>query len=211
MPLLIVVLGGVALAELGSAEWRKAAERAEIAQRKGDEREAADACLEVAKDDSERAVKLIAQTFAKFPGAQEDLFDKVFEALAGVKSPGGVAEMRKELSSARDWRLRVLLVDVLGGRGKAEQDALIGALGDRQEEVVRGATRQLARLRTETGLVALCDAMAKLESKGKTAATWQDMRNALMRALGVDLQGGADYKNYLEANKERFVEGRGIP
>ena len=220
--LLVVLLAASSVparAELSSADWKKAADRAEQATRKADEKEAAAAIAAAAADDSERAAKLIAQVVSKFPAAHDDFFDQVYGALEKLKAPAALAELRKLVAGgtkdgakdgAKDWRLRVLVVDVLGMRGKGEQEAIAKALDDKQEEVVRAATRQLGRLRTAAGIAAICDAMAKLEGKGKTAATWQDMRNALMRALGVDLQGGADYKNYLEANKDRFVEGQGI-
>ncbi len=208
---LVIFAATPALADLSAGDWQKAAEKAEGAVRRGDDREAGAAILEVAKDDSERAAKLVCSVFSKFPGENESLYDKAYAAVEKLRAPKAVAELRKQLVSSKDWRLRVLLVDALGSRGKGEQEALIKALEDKQDEVIRAATRQLARLRTEPGIIAMCNAMEKLDAKGKTAATWQDLRNALMRALGVDFPGGADYRNYFEANKARFVEGQGIP
>ncbi len=213
--LALVLLGGAGAAsvraELSAADWTKAAERAEAAARRGDDREAGDALIEVGKDDSERAAKLIAAIFAKFPGENETMIDRTYAAIDKLRSAKAVAQLRKELAAGKDWRLRVIIVDAFGARGRSEQEAIAKALEDKQEEAVRAAVRQLARMRTEQAILALCGAMEKLDQKGKTAATWQDMRNALTRALGVELQGGADYRNYFDANKARFVEGRGIP
>lgn len=210
--LVLVATATVARAELDSAAWRKISDLAEQSVKRNDREGATHAIRACAKDDSERAVKLISTTWAKFPGEDYALEDAVANALEALKSEKAVAQLRKELTTSKDGRLKALIVDLLGSRGgKKEEPAFIPLLEDKSESLVRGVVRQLARFRSEAGIRAMCNAMEKLEAKGNTAATWQDMRHALTRALGVELQGGADYRNYLDANKERFVAGKGIP
>jgi len=202
-----------AWAELSATEWQKIQDRAEGAARRGDEREAREAMTAAAKDDSDRAVRLMAAVLAKFPADAEDAIEAVADALTLMRGPKAVAEMRKSaLGGVKEARFRVLCVDALGMRGgKGETETLAAALADKDEAVVRAAALQLGRLKTEAAVLALAGAMEKLEEKKKAHGTWQDMKNALVRALGVDLAGGADYRNWFQANKERFVEGRGIP
>ena len=210
---MVAALLAEARADLSATEWAKIAERAEGAAKRGDAREALDALTAAAKDDSERAVKLVASVLAKFPADSEEAADAAAQALALMRGEGALAELRKQvLGAAKDARFRTLGVDALGTRGgKREIETLKAALADKDEPVVRAAAIQLGRFRTEAAVLALASGMEALEAKKKTAGTWQDMKNALVRALGVDLAGGADYRNWYEANKARFVEGRGIP
>jgi hypothetical protein len=202
-------------AELSASEWSKVAEAAEGAARRQDERGAREALLAAAKDDSERAVKLVASVLAQFKTAgyaSEAVVEGAADALEQMRAPKALEEMRRALrGGAKDARFRTLCADALGERGRSETEALAAALEDKDEVVVRAAARQLSRFRTEAAVLALAAAMEKLESKKRTSGTWQDLRNALTRTLGVELAGGTDYRNYYEANKARFVEGRGIP
>jgi hypothetical protein len=215
LAVLVTVLGmalaAPALAELDQKKWEDLAAKAEAAAKKGSANEAGDLLAQLCRDDSERAARVICSVFARIPGENEYIYEKTFEALTAMTNAKAYAQMKRELATAKDWRLRVLLVDVLGAKGRQHEDALIPALKDKEEEVVRAAARHIGRFRSEAGIYALCDAMTAYESKKRTGATWQDLRNALMRALGIELAGGADYRNYFDANKAKFVIGRGIP
>src|SRR5438552_2719729 len=130
---LILAGAGRALADLSSGDWLKAAEKAESALKRGDDREAGAALARVADDDSERAAKLIGAVFTRLtpppPAENEYLYDKAYAAVEKLKAPRALVHLRKDLAGgSKDWRWRVLLVDNLGARGKSEEEALVTAL-----------------------------------------------------------------------------------
>jgi hypothetical protein len=204
-------LSSVARADLDPRKWREATEKLEAALAAGDEKQAAAWLREVAKDDSERAAKLVSKALARFPESLDAYraMDAVVGALSGERA---TRALRDEACAARDWRVRVLLFDALARRGAIDATTLARALADKQEEVQLSAVREVGRAKTIAGIEALCQAMAKMEAKGGLrGVVWQAGRNVLVRVLGVEREGGQDFRNYLDDHRAEFVEGKGLP
>lgn len=212
--LLLVLLlapSAPALADLDAKHWRDVTEKLEAALSDKNEKEVGLRLQELARDDSERAAKIFAKAVARLPDSL-DVYRALDPALAAFKSEKALKVLRDEALSAKDWRVRSLLFDALARRGALEPAMLPKVLADKQEEVELAAVREIARARTIAGVEALCDFMAKAESKGGLrGVVWQAAKNALVRMLGVEREGGQDFKNYLDERRKDFVEGKGIP
>jgi hypothetical protein len=211
LALLGVLAALPARAELDAKRWKESAEKLEAAIAEGNEKEVGRRIQEIAADDSERAAKLFVKALAKMPESL-DLFRAVDPFVSALKNEKGLKLLQGEAAGAKDWRVRSLLFDALGRRGVLGEALVLKALGDKQEEVALAAVREIARAKTAAGVAALCDFMATKEAKGGLrGVVWQAAKNALVRILGVDREGGQDFKNYFEDHKKDFVEGKGIP
>ncbi len=200
-----------ARAELPWAEWRDLLERVESALEEGDERAAAALLRDLARDDSERAVKVLVKVLARF-GDRTPVWKATDDAVAAFKNKDAIAALQSQVAEAPDWKARALLLQALAKRKALPHAVLEKALQDREESVALAAVAEIGRTKTLAGIEALCALMARIESKGGTrGVVWQAARNVLVRALGVEREGGQDFKNYLDENRRRFVEGRGIP
>lgn len=210
---IVFVLG--ARADLDPKRWREVAERLDeilkAQDEKGADKEAATLIREAARDDSERAARYVVKTIAKFPESLE-VFRAAHDAIGALRNERALKLLKDDAWFQKDWRVRVILVEGLGKRGALDQAALDKALADKENAVQLAAVKEIARARTIAGVEALCATMAKIEAKGGLrGAGWQAARNALIAILGVEREGGQDFKNYLDENRAKFIEGRGIP
>jgi hypothetical protein len=199
-----------ARAQLDSARWREVLEKIETAIEEGADKDAAAAIPELAKDDSERAAKVLTKVLARF-AESVPVYRAAQDALGSFKNPKALKLLQDEVSGAGNSKVRVILFDGLARGKKLPFPVIVKALSDKAEGVALAAIAEIARSKSAAGAEALCDFMANIESKGGVrGVAWQAARNALVRMLGVEREGGQDFKNYLVENRARFVEGKGI-
>ncbi len=206
-----VLTGGVAFARLDRNRYGAILARLDQAMRSGADEAAAAALVELAEDDSARAVKVLAKVVRAMPesGAIHEAVGRFVGALADARA---LKEVRKLVRRGKPWQLRLMLVEALGAaRGGEEVELLAKACGDRARPVAVAAVQQLGRVRTIAATEALIEAMQAREDQKKRDVVWQDMRNVLAEVLGTRLDAAIDYRNYLRARTEQFVEGKGLP
>lgn len=209
---LALPLASPARAKLDSSAYKEALRKLDEGLREQMDGQIALAIRELAEDDDVRSVRIVVKVVEKRWESPE-VYSALFDFVAGLTDERALREVRKETGRADPWQARVLLIDALGNaRGGQEIEALAEAAEDKESKVAVAAIRQLGRLKTMASVEALIGVMKALEEDGQgDTVVWQDARNALTRVIGVKLDMGVDYENYLFSRRDKFVEGRGLP
>ncbi|GIW72254.1 MAG: hypothetical protein KatS3mg102_1796 [Planctomycetota bacterium] len=199
-------------AELDRRSYAELLQQLDQAVREGADAQAAELLRQLAADDSARAVRVLVKVAAVLPES-ESIYDAVQEFVRRITDSQARRELRRQALKGQPWQLRVMLLDALGQhRGGEELETLAEATRDRDQRVALAAVRQLASLKTRAAVEALIAAMERYDKRPhERDVLWQDLRNALARLLGVELDMGLDYRGYFEARREQFVDGRGLP
>ncbi len=156
----------------------------------------------VARDDSERAVALLAKAFA--PLEDPLIYAAVQAGVAALESEDALEEARKLARKHRSPKTRIVFLDGLAARGAEEDLApVIAALDDDERPVQSAALAFLERARTTAAVAPIAEQMADRDRK--RGAFWLDCRDTLARLTGVALDSGEAYQAWLAAQSEDFA------
>lgn len=187
-------------------------------ERSGDSAGFLQALARVAAGDDAASVKAAVSSYARIaaqvekkegPGGLLAFHGQAALALKGLKSREAGEELQKQLTSAPDWRGRLLVLDASGSAKALDRlTAAKKALGDSHPVVVRRALAYLQRTKDTAIVEAILQRyldVSKKKPREGTAEDWERARWAfqacLKRILHVDLQAPEDYRNYYEVRK----------
>ncbi len=202
-----VVLTAVGLSYAGDLGKLKKKLAEELARE--DYTSAAATIAELGEEDSLDAVKIIVKVAL---GVQaEEVFKAAKEALCAITDKKAIGYLCDTAKRARDWRVKMLLAEVLGShKGDEVLDALVALLKDRQPEVVREAIISLRKLGDIEAVDELIDALERLE--GGKGRAWVEARKALHELTGgYDYQSAKKWREFWRARKEELKENPGSP
>lgn len=191
---------------LSSSEFSALKKRFSSALKVKSIREATSALHDLAMDNSKRAAKFLLEAAVKID--DQRIYLAARRGLEQIDAPDAQQEMADKLRrGAADWRIRVLLCDVLSSQDtELASTALIGALNDKNESVRRAAIDALDERRDHAVVSALVAALVKEEgrTKGGSDLMRHQLRKALKELTGEDFPKGADWKNFWEPRASNF-------
>jgi hypothetical protein len=191
-------------AGLSSKEWSSLSKRVRRAAKMGDGATLSRLIPEVAADDSDRAVDLIASVVSKVQ--DPDVFSASRDALAGITDEKAVGKMIKKLSKGSGpWPFRVVLADAFARRGdEASLEALGEALSDRRKEVVRASIDAILSRRDKGSIEALISALEVAEKKRQEGLVPNKLRETLRALTGEDFDNAYGYRGWWDARRGSF-------
>lgn len=182
---------------LSKSEWNGLKSQAAQAIR-DDNVAALEAILEaMAKDDSKRAVVLIAKVLSKAEGPDAQLaFNGAQTGLEGMRSAKAFKAQRDQALKAKDWRARIVMLDVLGRRLEPDDVKVLteSVKKERDPIVATTAIRLICDKRIEEGVDALLDRMEKLDKNQKPP--FAELRMSLSQLLAKNLESGGDARSW---------------
>ena len=126
--------------------------------------------LEIAKDDSERAVKYLIGINRRALD-NHDIIAALEQAFTSMRSDEARRKIIASAPKAVDYRIRILLIDTMKMfSGPDVQDALVRCLDDRHEPVVLSALRVLGVKGTVTAIEPLIQKMEELSKKNESGS-----------------------------------------
>ncbi|MHC4392438.1 MAG: VWA domain-containing protein [Planctomycetota bacterium] len=176
-------------------------------------------------EDSEKSAKSILKValaidaLEKFNAADANkIFNSAKSALAQMEDPKALKYVYKAMEKDRDYRVRVILVEVAGVKDGADAEAaIIEALDDKHPTVAGTAAKQLGAKdkfhdvnAVVTALIGRLDATEK-----KRQAPWQDMLRSLVQISGEEIELAEDWGNWWSGAQADFgaapkAKGRSI-
>ncbi len=161
--------------------------------------------------DSERAAKTIlkvalgADRLGKNLSAKDtnEIFDAATAALAAMSDAKARSYIAKSLDKHRDPRVRLVMVRVLASRDDAEaEQALIGALDDKDPVVAGAAARALGARKSVAAIDPLIAGLTRLERDRREP--WQDFLTALVNISGQQLELASEWRDWWKSNRGHF-------
>lgn len=203
--------------QIPAEEYREAVKALSEASRDGDADAFARAFETALKMDDARAVRTAVAAYGKIAAklsARSSLREFVWfhgqcaGAFRAVRSAESAAEFRSLAARAKDWRVRLLLLDASAfAKPVSLLDSSLAALKDESPIVVRRAVHYLRKSRKVSTVQALIDRYVELSKKappgdrGQWERTLLAFQSALHELLKVNLPRAADYKTYFESRK----------
>ncbi len=183
----------------------------------GDYTAAAATIGELGGENTVEAVKVIVSIALAEKIQSQEVFLASKEALSKITEEKAVNYLcSKAAAKRRDWRLKVLVAEVLGNlKGKQVPKTLIALLKDEQPEVLREAIIALSKQEhVEVNelikiVEALIDVLEELE-KGK-GLIWVEARKALTTLVGPDYETAGEWKEYWRIRKKELKANPNSP
>lgn len=176
----------------------------EQAIRDKDAARAREACGRIAQDAGERAAKAL---IAVAPAAREiDFYDALLEALQSFAEKKAVEAILDAANEHRDWTVRYIAVEALGG---IEQDgcrkAVFAAFDDKHESVAACAMKICRARRWKTAVTPLIDRLERLEKKDPESRLLPEATRALEGITGKSFSSGGDWRRWWAENEKSFT------
>jgi hypothetical protein len=203
--LLLASLAAAASASpLSSGDFNNLKKEAQRAAQAGDMSGLAGKLHDLGGDDSERAVKFIAELGVRVPDMS--VYEAARDALAGMRSDEATDALIAIAEKDRNPMVQILAVDAIGARD--DDRSVLGlskALADRQDEVVRAAIAAVKKRKAVQAVDALIDVVARLETgKESDGLTITQAREALAAITGQSYAKAVDWRNFWEPRKASF-------
>jgi len=161
------------------------------------------AIAKVAKDDSERAVK--ALLVAAFSAQELDVYKELLAAFASMKSKEAVATTIELAREHRDWQVRYLLVEALGGMPAPEAEKALQAAFHDKHESVAGAALRAARAKPSAATVsALIEVLEKLEKKERDGRVYGEAQRSLEAITGEKISSSFEWRSWWKVHEDGF-------
>ncbi len=134
------------------------------------------------------------------------VYDDLVKALATARGPALEALIKGGYDKQKRPELRFLAVDALGRIPEAAAEkVLVEALEEDADEAVAVlAARSLGKRGTLSAVDALVPLLGRLESDAKKARLVREVNAALCALTGQELSVAEDWKNYWDANRDKF-------
>ena len=217
--LLVCVLCGDVFAQPSARVQRQALKELAAATKSGDLSGFLTAIRVVLAAQGTKNMRTAVDAYSELVAAHEDqLSHAEFLSFHGktasmfrlVKGKKALEELTKLQRKCRDWRGRLLLLDVAAFNEELNLlDAALAALEDPHPIVIRRALRYLSKAKRVPVVDAVVTRFVELEEKPPKRGEKSDyertllgFRSALTQLLHVDLPAAVDYKNYFEGRKD---------
>lgn len=196
---------GLAKPNLSSKEFNELKKQAQKAAARGEHGELRSAISGLAKDDSQRAVELIASISAHVPEA----YTAGLSAVAGMESEEAWEEITKTLGkTSGPAEVKIFYVDVCAQRGDDRAaDALGAALTSwkKQPNVARAALEGIKKKKLTRAVDGMINLLEELEgAKDTEGLLYTQVREVLLAITGEQFEKAVDYRNYWEPRKASF-------
>ena len=164
--------------------------------------------LDIAKDDSRRAVNFLAGINRRALDNM-DAVAVIQQALASMRSDEARTAIINNTPKAADYRMRIILIEVCQNfAGSDVVTAIASCIKDRNEKVAMSAVRALGSKGSLDAVEPLIDQMEKMSKKSSGTRLYSDIRIALEKITGQkDLLEAQDWRNWFNANKDKIVPG----
>lgn len=186
------------LAKLSSSEFSKAKRQLLISLQKGEDPR--EAVSELASDNSARAVDVLLKVaVANIPTKS---YYAVLNGLATMNSEEAVKAMAKKLKNGK-WPQKVIVATVFGAfNDPASAKALVDALDDKYQPVVRTVIKAIARRKVKDAIEPLIKLIRKNERNQDVL--WLDARQGLTSITGEDFLKAELWEKWWSINKSTF-------
>jgi hypothetical protein len=213
---ILFLMGGSVLAGLPKKEFKRLTSEAAGHLKNENYSALGDTLQALAKDDSSKAVKLIAKILSRchgdgtaFAGARTGVMD--------MTNKSAIKEQRKQAHSAKDWHARAMFLEACGARAQPDDiKALTKGVKDKNAVVATNAIRKLCALRVEGAIEPMIALMEKLDSSRQPP--WSELKYSLGLLFAKKLSAGADFRSWwsviqskgglksvTEAEREKYI------
>ncbi|MHC4662763.1 MAG: hypothetical protein ACYS8W_13865 [Planctomycetota bacterium] len=192
--LAVIATASSVSAKLESSEYNSRVKEFKAAVKSKDFSAAAHQAERVAEDDSSRAVKVIISEAVKSDSGQ--LIRAITPPLSKMNDAEAVKAMTDILQGSK-WKEQIIVAETFGWRGdEATLKALVEALGEKKEEVLRVVLESLKKRRCSEIVEPLIKFLEEHESDGGRLCG--DAKEILRLITGERLDKAADYRAWWE-------------
>jgi len=180
----------------------------EAAVRARDSKAAGAACAQIAQDGGARAVKALFQVAT---AAREiDFYDALLEALQSFTEEKAVDEVIDAANEHKDWTVRYIAVEALGGIEKDRcRKAVFASFDDKHESVAACAMKLCRARKWKTSIAPLIDRLERLEKKDAESRLVMEARRALEGITAQSFSSGGDWRRWWAEAEKSFTPGAG--